>query len=290
MQTEKIAILARDEYPLSATLFKPNNVSKGVIQFHGGTGIPQKLYENFAINLAERGFTVITFDYRGIGDSNLRHPKKEKSRLSDWGKLDMTSIFDWVISTYPNQKKIIVAHSMGGQLIGFMDNYKHIDAIILIASATGYWRDISSPVKWKLGFLFYFLMPLHFKSFGYLNAMQINQGENLPKNVALELRKWCLNPNYFKDEFEKNLHPTFYDKIKVPIYSIQVEDDPLANSITANKLLEYYNSSKIDKKVIKPKTYGVSKIGHTGFFSRKFINNLWNDLTSRIEKTVANNV
>ena len=275
MKIEKIQIPARDGYLLSANLYMPLEVSKGFVQIHCGTGIPQKVYSNFASFLAENGFTSLTFDYRGIAESAPRVLKDSDAKISDWGKLDMSGVFDWVLSNFPNQKKIIVAHSMGGQMIGLMDNHKKIDQLFFIASSTGYWRDMSSPYKWMPAFYWYFMIPIHTKLFGYVNAMKIKQGENLPKGVALEWRKWCTNPDYFEPEFGKTLNLVFFDQITTPIKSIQIQDDPLANKTTANKLLKYFKNAKIDIEEINPKDYGLKKIGHTGFFSRKFKNTLW---------------
>jgi predicted alpha/beta hydrolase len=284
LKIEKIQIPARDGYMLSANLYMPKEVSKGFVQIHCGTGIPQKVYSNFASFLAENGFTSLTFDYRGIAESAPRFLKDSDAKISDWGRLDMSGVFDWVLSNFPNQKKIIAAHSMGGQMVGLMDNHKKIDQLFFIASSTGYWRDMSSPYKWMPAFYWYFMIPIHTKLFGYVNAMKVKQGENLPKGVALEWRKWCTNPDYFEPEFGKTLNPVFFDQITTPIKSIQIQDDPLANKTTANKLLKYFKNAKIEIEEINPKNYGVEKIGHTGFFSRKFKKSLWTKVMNEMHE------
>jgi len=284
MKIEKIQIPARDGYMLYANLYTPMEISKGFVQIHCGTGIPQKLYSNFASFLAENGFTSLTFDYRGIAESAPRFLKDSDAKISDWGRLDMSGVFDWVLSNFPNQKKIIAAHSMGGQMIGLMDNHKEIDQLFFIASSTGYWRDMSNPYKWLPAFYWYFMIPIHIKLFGYVNAMKVKQGENPPMGVAVEWRQRCTNPDYFEPEFEKTLNPVFFDQITTPIKSIQIQDDPLANKTTANKLLKYFKNSKIEIEEINPKNYGVEKIGHTGFFSRKFKNSLWMKIMNEMHK------
>ena len=195
----------------------------------------------------------------------------------------MTSIFDWINHEYPSERKIIIGHSMGGQLVGLMDNYDKVDRLILIASSTGYWKDMSSPFKWLMPPLWFLLIPINIVIYGYANAKQIGQGENLPKGVALQWRKWCINPNYFDDHFKNSNTKLFYDKFLIPIKSIQIDDDPIANKITANKLVSYYKNAKIEIENITPPKMGVKKIGHTGFFSRKFKDTLWNKLIADID-------
>ena len=78
----------------------------------------------------------------------------------------------------------------------------------------------------------------------------------------------------------------FYDKFQIPIKSILIEDDPIANKITSNKLISYYKNAKIEVEELSPQKMGVKKIGHAGFFSRKFKDTLWNKLIEDIEKNI----
>jgi predicted alpha/beta hydrolase len=206
-----------------------------------------------------------------------------QANLEDWGILDMTSIFDWINHEYPSERKIIIGHSMGGQLVGLMDNYDKVDRLILIASSTGYWKDMSSPFKWLMPPLWFLMIPIIVAMYGYANAKKIGQGENLPKGVALQWRMWCINPNYFDDHFKKSSTKLFFDKFLIPIKSIQIDDDPIANEITANKLLGYFKNAKIEVETISPQKMGIRKMGHAGFFSRKFKDTLWKKLIEDIE-------
>ena len=281
---QNIVIEARDGYKLSATIQRPISKIKGVIQINCGTGIPQKVYFNLANYLTEYGYVTVTYDYRGIGDSKPINLKGFEAKIEDWGILDMTSIFDWIINEFPNDKKIIIGHSMGGQLVGLMDNYHKIDKLILIASSTGYWKDMSSPYKWLMPPLWFLFIPLTTFIYGYANAKKIGQGENLPKGVAIQWRNWCINPNYFDDHFQRSNTKLFFEKLTIRLKSIQITDDPIANELTSNKILKYYKGANIQIEKISPEQLGVKKIGHTGFFSRQFKDTLWNKLRTDIDK------
>lgn len=284
---QNILIEARDGFKLSSIIRKPNSKIKGVIQINCGTGITQNLYANLANYLTESGYVTITFDYRGIGKSKPKSLKGFQANLEDWGQLDITGVFDWINNEYPSERKIIIGHSMGGQLAGLMDNYEKIDALFLIASSTGYWRDMSSPFKWLMPPLWFLLIPSIVSVYGYANAELIGQGENLPKGVALQWRDWCINPNYFDDYFKKSNTKLFFDKFQIPLKSIVIEDDPIANIITAKKLVGYYKNAKCEVEEISPQAIGVKKIGHAGFFSRKFKDTLWNKLIEDIERNIS---
>ncbi|MCA4898263.1 MAG: alpha/beta fold hydrolase [Bacteroidota bacterium] len=283
MITKKITITARDGYPLAATWRQPSTDMKGVIQFHGGTGIPQQVYGNLAAFLSEQGYATITFDYRGIGESKPETLRGFQASLHDWS-VDMTSVFDWVISTYPNAKKTIIGHSMGGQLIGLMENHAHVHQLFLIASSTGYWSDMSSPYKWLMPPLWFVFIPVTTAIYGFAHAKKIAQGENLPKGVALQWRKWCIDSRYFERDFRESNIPVYFDQIRVPLTSIQITDDPIANHITANKILAYYTNAQVQVRKVTPSDLNVEKIGHTGYFSRRFKDSLWQNLLSDIDR------
>ncbi|MEM9023826.1 MAG: alpha/beta fold hydrolase [Bacteroidota bacterium] len=284
MTLQTFHINATDGYQLSATRRVTEKERKGVIQMHCGTGIPQGVYHNLAAYLTEEGYYTITFDYRGIGASAPETLKGFEANMRDWGQKDMTGVFDWVQSEYPNDKKIVIGHSMGGQLIGMMANNTSIDQIVLIASSTGYWWDMSFPYKLMMPPLWFLFIPLTTSTFGYANAKKLRQGENLPKGVALEWRKWCINPNYFGDEFGRTIEPDHFAQVEAPIKAIRIADDPIANAVTANKILDYYPKSEVAVEVIKPSDLNVPKIGHTGFFSRKFKETLWKRLAGDLTR------
>merc|ERR1711991_229830 len=108
-----------------------------------------------------------------------------------WGELDMTAVLDWGIQHYPELEKIVIGHSMGGQLIGTMKNADKIDKTFVIASGTGYWKDMpKGNLKLLMPFLWYFYIPFTTTFYGYGAAKKINQGENLPKGVAMQWRNW----------------------------------------------------------------------------------------------------
>ena len=137
-----VTIEASDGFSLSANIYEPTNTPKGFIQFNSGTGIPKEFYRGFAAHCAKQGFVTVTYDYRGIGGSAPENLRGFEATNVEWGTLDASSIFDWSMKQYPDLRKTVIGHSMGGQIIGMMHNATHIDNIIMIASGTGYWKDM----------------------------------------------------------------------------------------------------------------------------------------------------
>jgi len=274
MTTEHRTIPALDGYPLAVQLRRPEGRPKAVIQIQSGTGIPQELYGPFADYLCVKDYITLTFDYRGINHSKPASLRGFEAKITDWGRLDMAGVFDWVLNEFPDLKKIVIGHSMGGQMLGLMHNNHLIDQAIFIASCTGYWRDFQNPIRRYMP-LWLLAMTLTTKVYGYATAKKFRQGENLPGGVAMQFASWCTSPGYFHNYFESGAVPLYYDQFNGPLTSIQITDDPMANELTANKLLTFYPSAKQTVQRISPKSIGAKKIGHTGYFSRRFRESLW---------------
>ena len=97
---DDITVPAMDGYPLAATLFLPRGAKRHAVLINSATAVPRKLYRGFAGYLAGRGCAVLTYDYRGIGDSRQKamtgynRPKSLvgfKASMSDWAAQDVTA-------------------------------------------------------------------------------------------------------------------------------------------------------------------------------------------------------
>ena len=62
MNKKTMLIPALDNYPLEATIIKPEGVIKGVIQFQSGTAVRKEFYTRFCMYLAKQGYIVVMFD------------------------------------------------------------------------------------------------------------------------------------------------------------------------------------------------------------------------------------
>ena len=66
-------------WQFAATLFLPRAKKRHAVLINSATAVPRKVYRGFAGYLARRGAAVLTYDYRGTGDSR---PMAEIGRAS----------------------------------------------------------------------------------------------------------------------------------------------------------------------------------------------------------------
>lgn len=276
---KQIKILSNSE-TLSVTLFeaKKDNL---VLIIASATGVKQEYYQNFSTYLSDNGVSVLTFDYSGIGGSLTRPIKELNNNAADWGKNDLEHVIQYAIKNYPNAKKVILGHSIGGQLIGLAKSSTKLDKIILVAAQSGYWKFWKGIDRIKMWFNWYILFPSLLSLFGYLNSKKLSGMENLPKNVANQWRNWGKKPGYIQSD--KSIGLKYYDKIELEISAISIDDDNLAPKKAVAWMTNQYRNSKIKSIHLKPADFKAKRIGHFGVFKEKFRTTIWKILLNEIK-------
>jgi predicted alpha/beta hydrolase len=112
-----------------------------------------RYYHYYARFLAEEGFAVITYDYRGIGASRPASLRGSRLRWRDWGELDFDAVVTWARTRDSNGLLAVVGHSIGGFLPGSAPAAIHVDRFLTIGAQYAYWRDYAASKRaglvWK---------------------------------------------------------------------------------------------------------------------------------------------
>lgn len=269
-------IPATDGFLLDAELYTLEQAnSKGLIIVHEGTAIPKKLYQPYAKYLAEQGYDVLCYDYRGVGKSKPKKLKGFAASIIDWAQLDMTGVINWATHHYPKHKKFIIAHSMGGQIIGLVENIHQIDKIVTIASSYGNWRNFNGSYKYQAAFFWGVLLPVFTKIYGYFPASKLGLGADWSKGVAKNWFDWCKSNKPHSQLMNEANVPNYYQKFSVPIKAYIVADDTMATIKTIPLYKTDFASTALDIEVLEPADYQRDKIGHFGFFTESNKEVLW---------------
>ena len=261
------AIETSDGWELGGNVFEPTGPVEQAILIAPATGVRQHLYFAFAKELAARGFAVLTFDNRGIGESMGHRPLSEVSiQKQDWGQLDMPAALDRLEALVPGVPLMLGGHSSGGQLVGLMPNVGKLSRIAQVACSSGHIRNISGmtkPFAWAVlkGYI-----PLTTALFGYAPIRALGWGEDLPTGVARQWSKWCSNPGYVANSFGDTIDRHYYADITCPLLNLRAVDDPIATHENVEELLELFPNAQIERKVMYPNDYGLAEIGHIDFF------------------------
>ena len=265
---------------LAATFFEAKDGST-VLIIASATGVKQEFYQKFAQDLSNNGVSVITFDYYGIGRSLTKPIKDLSNNAADWGKNDLESVIQYVMTKYPESKKVILGHSIGGQLIGLAKSATDVDKIVLVAAQSGYWKFWEGMGKIKMWFNWYVLFPVLISLFGYLNSKKLSGMENLPKNVARQWRSWGKRPDYIQSD--QTITRKYFDQIETEVSAFGIADDQFAPLKAVEWMTNQYRNAKVKSAILHPEDFNVKRIGHFGLFKEKFKESIWRMLLDEIK-------
>ena len=260
-------------HQLGVTTFSPiNPIGKSII-ISSATGVLQRYYAKFAMHFATIGYTVYTFDYSGIGASNLSPLRHNTIDLKAWGENDQAAMVEYAKTQNPDDKFIVMTHSIGGQILPFNKSLDNVDAIITVASQSGYWKHWSGFEKFKMLVFWNVMIPALTPIFGYFPAKKIGLFESLPKNMVKQWRRWAQRPNYMLSEF--NIEDTEFVNYTKPVLVLSVPKDEYAPKPAVDWLAEQFTNAKVDRRHLIPTELGIPNIGHFGFFREQFKASLW---------------
>jgi predicted alpha/beta hydrolase len=276
---ELIRIPASDGFSLSASLFRPAGTPRRIVVINSATGVRRGYYEPFARYLAARGHAVVSYDYRGIGDSRPERLTGFRARMRDWGERDLAGVIDFIDRTFPrtagaSPPLAVVGHSVGGQIVGLAPNNQRIGALLAIAAQSGEWRLWPAPARYRMAVLWYGLVPLVANVVGYLPG-SLGIGQDLPRGVALEWARWCRTRGYLIGDVAAR--QAGYSRYAGALCAYSLDGDDYAPPEAVDRLAAMYDRTRPTRRHLADR-----QLGHFGFFKERY-QTLWDDAATWLE-------
>ena len=236
-------------------------------------GVPRSYYQNFAAWLAENGYMVRTFDYRGIDESRSDIFPGSKIRMQDWGELDIDAALADTLDKCADVPLFLLGHSCGGQLFGLAENSTKIAGLLLVGSQQGNWRLWPFPDNLEMVLAWNILLPLLSMGREYFPARRLRlSGIDVPAGVIRQWSSWGRQREYlFSPRF--GLDISRYASFTFPVLACGVSDDRFAPRKATESLLEKIPATSIQRWYID--TGGHGRIGHFGYFRSRAKNLIW---------------
>ena len=263
-----------DGSPVKLHVHEAIGAAKAVVQINPATAVTERMYFAFAQFLTENGFTVITYNYRGVGRDGP-HPKDVKAGFTSWADNDVEAVTQWVSEHYPGLAHLAVGHSFGGHAIGLSASSRKLHAAVTICSHAGCLRFIKPGMeRLKVSVLLKIIGPLTAKLFGYVPGRRLGLGEDIPANVMLEWSRWTSLRNYFFDDPSVNAAARF-SRPSLPILALGFNDDPWAPAQAIDLMMGHLTRCTVERRQLGPEDSEGSSIGHLGFFRHRHADKLW---------------
>jgi predicted alpha/beta hydrolase len=224
-----------------------------------------RLIDRFARFLAEQGFDVLCYDYRGIGDSLDGDIRRQSARMLEWGECDTVAAIDHAAALFPKHRLLLIGHSAGGQLLGLAKNNGKVAAMLAVSAQSGYWMLWPFPQRLVLGALWYGIMPGLTSICSYFPGKRLGFGENLPAGAAREWAAWCRHPDYMVDGQGKPMREHF-NQFNGPIRAYVISDDWMAPRAAVQALMGFYRAATVELLELTPADNKGKALGQFGFF------------------------
>jgi predicted alpha/beta hydrolase len=271
-------VRAADGYPLAATTFGDAGTARAGVLIVPAMGVDQRYYAPFASWLAEQGYFVTAFDYRGTGGS--RPPQFRDSLrgfeadVRTWATQDVPAMVDFAAERVPGRRLLWVGHSLGGQILGLVPNRERVQAMVTVACGSGYWLHNSPKLRATVWWLWFFMVPLSIRLLGYFPGRRLKKIGDLPAGVMRQWRAWCLDREYVVGVEGDGVRRD-YATLTTPILSLSFADDEYMSARNIESIHSFYAAAPREMKRLHPRDVGVERIGHFGFFRRALADSLW---------------
>ena len=268
-------VTASDGYRLAARRYSVPEPRARIVMA-GATGVPQGFYRRFASHAASAGFEVVTFDYRGIGDSAPATLRGFRMDYRDWARLDLAAVVD---DTADDQVSThLVAHSYGGQALRLLPDPSRLQSMHAFGTGTGWSGYMPRLEQLRVRVLWDLAGPVVTRSAGYLAWSRLGLGEDLPLDVYRQWKRWCRYPNhYFEDpDISAEMVPLF-ERVDITIVAINSTDDRWIPPVSRDAFMAFYRNAQVTTRDIRPRDLGVTSLGHMGYF-RQDATPLWDEV------------
>lgn len=275
-----LSVSCLDGYVLRGHLWE-----SGVARDSGGavvviapaTGVKASYYHRYAAYLAEHGFTAVTFDYRGIGESRGSTIRHLRVKWHEWGLKDLDAVLAWALRHRGRRDLHVVGHSFGGFAAGLAGNGREVKRLLAVGAQHAHWRDYRSGHRLGFWWRWHAVMPALAWWHGYFPGKRLGWLEDLPKGIAMD---WARSPK----DFNARLPGTVGDELRAHQAAFRAEtlavaatDDPFATEAAVSRGLSYYPNSPATLVQLKPEDFGRTGIGHFAPFHSTFRETFWAD-------------
>lgn len=269
---------------VAATLWSSKESQGNVVIIQAATGVKRAYYRPFAEYLHRHGLSVLTFDYRGVGDSRPADGLRGFfATMVDWAVLDAEGALKWIKREFPESRIHVIGHSFGGHALGLMPSTPLIDKALLVGAGSGYWRLFNMKDRRHLAFMWHLLVPVTSWLIGYFPAKWLGLGEDLPKGVALQWARWCRTEDYFADDLPLNPRQGFRG-LSGPIRMVGSTSDSFATPDAVRAMARMIFADRLDLQIFEAERYGITRMDHFDFFRPTVEQTFWSEIKNWLKQ------
>lgn len=285
MNPTELKVRCADGFELPATVHEAPG-ARAALVVAPGMGIPRRYYARFAADMAARGLTTVTFDYRGIGEARAGLRDPAGTTFQDWGRLDLDAVLAHVYARHPGLPAFLVGHSAGAQVPGLTPLGEKLAGFVFVAGPRPHVSQDRGRYRAFSTLWWYAIVPLG-SMLPWFPARRLGFSTvDVPAGVTREWGRWARSPRYlFSPEW--GIDTSRYAGFRQPLLAWSFSDDLYCPPASAEALLSEYPNARVTRRHVRPADIGAKAIGHLGFFRDAFRDTLWRETAEWIGQQLA---
>lgn len=276
----QVPVRCADARNLVGRWFAPDKPRAAVV-IASALGVTARFYDEFATWLAERGYAVLSFDYRGVAASE--DAAVGPVTMDEWGRLDLEAALAEASRRVGGAPLFLVGHSCGGQLAGLAGASARLSGILMVGATLAWWRRWPFPAN--VGLLTVWWLPVPALAVGRKRfpapALRLSP-VTLPAARMRQWARWARRPDYLFDP-RFGLDRSGYGEIRCPLLSYSFDDDGYASRESVAALPEKFPWAAAEHRHVQSAALGIGHVGHFGFFRRKAAGSLWTEVLAWLD-------
>lgn len=280
---------AADGRLLAASWFEPAGPTRAVAVVSSAAGVPRGYYRAFAGWLAQQGYAVLVYDYRGIGGSRRGPLQHDPATMRDWALLDMPAALAAAEARRDTLgvPLLLVGHSFGGNGIGFAPGVERADALLMVAAQLGETRLYPGRHRWVAEVFFRAWLPAVVGLAGHAPGWALGGGaQPLPPGVARQWSRWGLTRDWAYGHPDLQAHSRTA-QVTAPVQLWNISDDlTYAPPRAVDALAARYARAAVQRHTITPAALGQRRLGHFGAFRRQAGPPLWSQWLAPLQQAL----
>ncbi|GAA4873511.1 alpha/beta hydrolase family protein [Ferrimonas pelagia] len=279
MKSHSERLICADHQPLIASWHQPEGKPKAAILIGAALGVARGFYHDFARYLAGQGFLVLSFDYRGVGESRIAGQRDDRVQMACWAEQDLPAALKALQRKAEGLPLHYIGHSCGGQLLGMVPGATAFQTVTLVGASVPYWKHynsiglLSGLKMWLNWHLFLPLLSLG-KKFP-ARTLGLSK-QDMPSGIIRQWARWGRQRDYlFADD-----HPALvgYERLTMPLLNLGFADDTYAPPSAVLDLADRYTNAFQESRIISgERLEQLGGIGHFGFFNEAKSQPLWQE-------------
>jgi predicted alpha/beta hydrolase len=245
---------------LHGVLFRGLEARRCSVVLLGALAAPQRYLQRTAAWLASRGYGVLTFDYRGVGESRLSGDPT--TNLDDWGR-DVAAAVATAREAFAPETLLVLGHSLGGMLLGTSGVGAEVDGALLVGATHGLPRYYRGASRLRVETA-YRVLPRLARRLGGLPGWPFLLRAPVPRDVVVHWTRWGRR-DFTRWNGESTANG--FAALRGPLLGVTFADDDYAPVQAVDALLARFSRAGVRRLLIRPRERGEADIGHFGLFT-----------------------